>query len=612
MKAYGGLIQGRLKKGDHDIALFFEFQNTKTFNSFLQRSSGDYYFDSIADFRAGNAQRFRYGNAVPSLIPEDAAANFRYQSYTFGLQDTWRVNDKLTFNIGVRYDLYGGSSRAALNPTFVSRYGFANNKFVNGLGVFQPRFGFTFKPNSTLTIRGGGGVFAGGTPDVYVANSFSNTGVLTNVIDIQQTSNTSFNNTQGSVILANVDGKSIGSAANNVLTGVTLSANSPTNALAKDFKLPSQWRFTLSADWQPERLGFLGGGWNLGGDILSSRVRKQVFFTDARVQANGLFTPDGRNRYTPISGFADNNSDIILTNSSLGRSFVAIARLRKSFDFGLEGGVSYVYQNVKDQNPATSSTAGSNYAAGVSLDPNGPAFGIANDEVRNAVKFDMTFSKAFFGDYKTTLGIFGESRAGHPFSYTFRDLATRSGVFGTIGSGTRYLLYVPTGINDPKVSFAKANDAALFDAFVESSGLGKYRGQIAPRNAFRSRWITKLDLHFAQELPVPFTDQAKFTAFLDVENFTNLLNKNWGQIREYAFPYTIAPVQVSCLSAPVPTGTPAGAAAVANAGAPCVQYRYAANQTETVNGVTQFATPTDTVYARQSLYTIRLGVRVSF
>ena len=467
VRTYGGLVQGRLKLDDHDVKAFFEFQDVKTFNAFLQRSSGDYYFDSIADFTAGAAQRFRYGNAIPSLVPEAAAANFRYQGFTVGVQDNWRVNDALTVNIGGRYDWYAGSSRAAVNPNFATRYGFDNSKFVDGLGVFQPRFGFTWKPTPELTLRGGAGVFAGGTPDVYISNSFANTGVLTNAIEVQQANNGTYSgsgadNTSGAAILTNVGGTAIPGAANTLIRNASVSANSPTNALAKDFKLPSQWRLTLSADWDPESL--LGGsGWNLGADLLYSRVRQQVFFTDLRVQANGLVTPDGRARYTPITGFGDNNSDIVLTNSNQGRSIVAIARVRKTFDFGLDTGLSYTFQDIEDRNPATSSTAGSNYAAGVSLDANGPAYGISNDEVRHAIKFDLTYSKAFFGDYKTTLSLFGESRAGHTFSYSFRDPAARSTVFGTIGTGTRYLLYVPAGINDPKVSYANANDAALFD-----------------------------------------------------------------------------------------------------------------------------------------------------
>ena len=69
---------------------------------------------------------------------------------------------------------------------------------------------------------------------------------------------------------------------------------------------------------------------------------------------------------------------------------------------------------------------------------------------------------------------------------------------------------------------------------------------------------------------------------------------------------------VTCLTTPVATGTLPGTSAAANAGQACAQYRYAANQTEVVNGVTQFTAPTDTIYPKQSLYTIRVGVRFSF
>ena len=618
VKAYGGLVQGRIKTGDHDIRLFAEFADTTVFNSFLQRSAGQYYFDSIADFQAGNAQRLRYQNQVFTLNPDDAAATFRYQAFTFGLADTWRINDLLTVNAGVRYDVYGGSSSPVLNTNFLNRYGFPNNKFINGLDLFQPRFGFTFKPISDVTIRGGIGLFGGGTPDVYVSNSFSNTGVLTNSIDIQQTSNATFNNTSGAAILTNVNGTTIPGAANTVLQSVALSGTAPTNALAKNFKIPSQYRGTISADWTPSE--FLGGGWTFGADFLYSRVNNQVDFRDLRVRANGTLTPDGRSRYTTIvlnangtPNFTDTNSDLVLTNSDLGRSYIGVARVRKSFDFGLEAGVSYARQDIKDKNPATSSVASSNYAAGVALDPNGPAYGISNDQVKDSFKGDITFKRAFFGDYKTTLSLFGESRSGHPYSFTFRDPAARSAVFGTIGSGSRYLLYVPTGVNDPKVQYQNTTIASQVDSFITSSGLDKYRGMIAPRNAFTSKWVTKVDLHFSQELPAFVTSKSRFTLFADVENFTNLLNKKWGQIREYGFPYTATLVTVNCLTTagnatPAPGVTPTGTVS-ANAGAACAQYRYDANSKDSAGN---FLAPSETIYSRQSLYTIRIGARISF
>lgn len=625
-RTYGGLIQGRLTRNNHDLRLFVDIQTTEVFNSFLQRSSGDYYFDSIADFEAGNAQRFRYGNAVPSLIPENAAAGFGYQSYTFGVQDTWRVSDTLTVAYGARYDLFGGNSRAVLNPTYLGRYGFANNAFISGRGVFQPRFGFDWKPSSDVSIRGGLGIFSGGTPDVYVSNSFSNTGVLTNAIDIQQLNNGAYSPTTlpagaGASILTNVNGATIPTAANSFLTNATVSGNSPTASLAQDFKIPSQWRGTLSLSSTPD-LGPLGTGWEFGIDLFVSGVRKQVSFTDLRVRPNSLLTPDGRVRYTPITTFADTNSDILLTNSSVGRSYVGVARIRKDFDFGLNVGGSFTYQNIRDSNPATSSVAVSNYGAGVALDANTQAYGTANDEVKYAFKYDLTFQRELFGDYKSTIALFGETRIGRPYSYTFRDLGARSSVFGTTGTGTRYLMYVPTGIDDPRVSYANATDAGLLDNYINSTGLSKYRGKIAPRNGFNSPWFTRVDLHLSQEIPAFISARSRFTLFADVENFTNLINKNWGQIREFSFPYTISPVQVQCLTTPLPTGqrfvnvgTPAAqnpgnlpAVGAANTGQACAQYRYVANQTS--GGL--FTAPTDTIYARQSLYAIRVGVRFSF
>jgi len=98
--------------------------------------------------------------------------------------------------------------------------------------------------------------------------------------------------------------------------------------------------------------------------------------------------------------------------------------------------------------------------------------------------------------------------------------------------------------------------------------------------------------------------------FGDIENFTNLISKKWGQIREYAFPYTASPVQVSCLTTAVATGTrPTTAQTAGTSSAPCVQYRYVPNQTASGGS---FVAPSDTIYPRQSLYAIRVGVRVSF
>ena len=596
-RTYGGLVQARLERNGHDLRIFGDYQNTKIFNQFLQRSAGDYYFDSIADFQAGNAQRLRYQNAVPSLDPNDAAARFGYKSYAVGIQDTWRVNEILTLAYGARYDTYGGGSRPAFNNSFFGRYGFSNASFISGRGVFQPRIGFDFKPQRSLSIRGGVGIFSGGSPDVYISNSFSNTGILANQIDVRRNNDGSVTGASlvaGNAILNNVNGTTVNPAANTAVLAATTATPSTTNALDPKFKLPSQWRATLSADYDANWGGTFGDGWHFGGDLLYSGVRNQVFFTDLRVLPSGQLTPDGRIRYASRTTVGDTNQDLFLTNTKKGRSYIAVARIDKSFDFGVNLGVSYTYQDVKDQAPATSSTASSNYGNGGFLDANGAAYGISNDEVRHNIKYNVSFDHAFFGDYKTNITLFGETRIGRPYSYTMQDNSTgRSPVFGTNGSNSRYLLYVPTSTTDALVSYDSPATQTYLDNLINSTGLKNYRGKVAPRNGFNSKWFTRFDLHLSQEIQTGL-GSSRITLFADIENFTNLINKNWGQIREYVFPYNVAAVRVQCITA-------AGAVNTSTAQT-CAQYRYSAPGT----------TPADTIYSNQSLYAIRVGARFTF
>ena len=88
-------------------------------------------------------------------------------------------------------------------------------------------------------------------------------------------------------------------------------------------------------------------------------------------------------------------------------------------------------------------------------------------------------------------------------------------------------------------SAAAAQFAADMDAYIGEEGLEKWRGKIMPRNSHRSPWVTSLDLRFAQELPI-FRRTRGIVTF-DIENFANLLNSDWGQLRQVSFPF-VTPV----------------------------------------------------------------------
>ena len=140
---------------------------------------------------------------------------------------------------------------------------------------------------------------------------------------------------------------------------------------------------------------------------------------------------------------------------------------------------------------------------------------------------------------------------------------------------------------------AAARFASDMDAFIQEQGLEKYRGKIMPRNARRSPWVTVLDLRVAQELPIFRKTRGILT--VDIENFANLLNNDWGQLRQVSFPY-VAPV--------------VDAGRIANAGCPngaptCYVYRPRSGATGPVK-------PFETISSLPSVWRIQLGFRIEF
>ena len=613
---WAGSFLTRLRLNGHELKMLAEFSENRTSNNFLQYSAGGYYFDSLADYQAGRASQLIYASPLNGQ-PDGASAEFKYDQWTFGIQDDWKISDTLSVSYGVRYDLYGMRSAPAFNQYFLQRYNFPNTQTYKGLDNFQPRVSFNYRPLANLKIRGGFGIFGGGSPDIYLSNSFSNT-ILSNRVTF--TRNGATNSCTGGVpdaicqaALNNVNGTTIDPLVQGYATNITGSTTVPktnTGALDPNFRLPSVYKATLSADYRLFGIDF-------GADYLFTRTREGLIFTDIRSQQVGTL-PDGRPRYNSVLGFTDTNYDILLTNTKKGRSHVGVVRFNKDFDWGLSLGGSYTRQDVKDVAAATSSTINSNYANQAMGDPNIPAYGTSDDQIKWRYTYSVGYDHAFFGDYRTVIQLFGETKAGRPYSFTMQDNSNgsnRSPVFGTLLNNDRYLLYVPTSTTDPLVSYDSTATQDTLETLINNSQLKKYRGMIAPKNIARSRANTRIDLHLEQEIPT-FIGKSRISLFADIENVPNLLNHKWGGVRQVPFPQTEDVVRVQCLTAATPTGTavanvgataaqnPTGAPTVANTlpTQACAQYRYS-----------KYVEPNENnIYLTQSLYLIRVGARFKF
>ena len=78
------------------------------------------------------------------------------------MQDDWAVNDRLTMNVGVRWDVEINAFANAAEVLPFLKGGRPHD--WNNIG---PRLGFTYSLNDETVIRGGGGVYFGTTSSPY-------------------------------------------------------------------------------------------------------------------------------------------------------------------------------------------------------------------------------------------------------------------------------------------------------------------------------------------------------------------------------------------------------------------------------------------------------------
>jgi outer membrane receptor for ferrienterochelin and colicin len=612
-------LKGSFFLGDHTLMLGYERETLEIFNLFVPRSSGLYVFSSIANFQNRTATSLSYTNAFTN-VKEDGGAGFGYDVDSFYFQDEWQATPDLKLEAGVRLDKYSGSDQPLLNSNFAGRYGFANTSTLDGRDLVMPRIGFNWQWRPETTIYGGWGLFGGGSPNVWVSNSFSGDGVTVVSQSINSSSPAALQ-----AGLSNVDGFNINQAvrANHTL----LRGDGEVSVVDPNFEIPSQYRWNLgmkhTLPWDIE--------WTA--DIVLSRVKDEVLWKDLRLVQTGT-APDGRPRYTtradtspcnpPLTGTCvrPSGQDLLLTNTHQGEGTVFATDFSKTWRTRagrFDAYFGYGHQDIKDVNSGTSSTARSNWDSFAVADPNNPGLETSNYEIEHQFKGLFSWRKAFFGDNETSIAVVAERRSGRPFSYTF---GAGTGVFGDPrqSSRQRALFYVPGAAGTAAdviyeglcsasevnvvagcastASFSSGGAAAAqfrsdTDAFIESQELGRYRGKIVARNSGRSAWVTTLDLRLAQEIPI--WRNARGVVSLDIENLANMIDNDWGQISQVSFIYVAPVLDVNRIAT---TGCPANAPS-------CYVYRPRL-------GFTGPTAPVSSITALNSVWRVQLGLRFEF
>ncbi|HPE47998.1 MAG TPA: carboxypeptidase regulatory-like domain-containing protein [Hyphomonas sp.] len=509
--------------GDHLFTGGFEREEFSVFNLFIQQSLGEWRFSSPTDFANGDFNFFQYTNAAGTNDVNDGAANFGYEVNTLYLQDHWQLSDRLDITAGLRYDFYTSSDKPAYNANFEANYGFRNDSNMDGRDLLQPRFGFNYDWSNNIKLHGGFGLFSGGNPNVWISNNYSNNGVtladyfapsgMRNLAD--------FTYTDTGRPFFDVPQEAIDAIASaNGVGGV--------NALDPDFKIPSEWKFAFGAVADVDTgLPVLGNGLRVMADILYSKTNEAATVVPLSYVRTGT-APDGR----PIYG--GSTSDFLLTNAEeKGKSLVLSAAVSQQYDNGIDWSLGYAYTDAKDVNPMTSSVAFSNFANYTTYDPVNPTLATSDYEIAHRITLQLGYEKEYFKGLKTKANLFGTANEGAPYSYVF----SRNSTFESPFSSSRQLAYIPNGVDDPLISPLSDPDAvaALVHYINGNSDLENARGSIFTRNDAADDWWTKFDLKLSQELPgLRANDRAE--AFITIENVGNLINPDWGILREHGFP----------------------------------------------------------------------------
>ena len=482
----------------HFLTLGIEQESLDIFNLFVQHAETEIRFDGIDEFRNGFAKSIYYNNA-PSNVVEDAAADWGYKLNTIFLQDRIEPGNRWTIVAGVRYDWYSTNDSPEVNSDFVNDYGFANDSTVDGEGLFQPRIGFTYEIGDNTSMHGGIGLYTGGNPNVWLSNTYS----ANNVLQFGQRGR-SFGYTDGSRSLFDDDivweaceegvptgpGYCIpGEMYDAVASGV--GDNFEINYLDPNFKLPSEWKLAMGVTH------VFPGDYVFNADILLTKVQDAPIVLHGDVEQVGT-NADGYPIYDSVR-----EASFVLTNSNEKPESKTISvGLAKAYDNGFDFTVGYAYTDSEDVQPMTSSVAFSNYTNRAFFDPQEDVVSTSNYNIKHRVTFTTTWRSDWFGKFPSIVSLYGSHNSGQPFSYTYD---------GTI---------VPYGFT-PYLDFLPI---VLEPGDKRNSETG-------------SSW-TKLD--FRIEVGIPgFRGDDTLSVFMIVDNLTNLINDDWGILKQHNFPATV-------------------------------------------------------------------------
>jgi hypothetical protein len=486
------------------------------------------------------------------------AADFRTQMFSAYAQDVWTATPRLTVSGGLRLDVPRLPDSPPYNPNVTNGFSARGISAVSTTGtpktraLWSPRLGVNWDVTGrqTFQVRANAGVYTGQPPYILIGNAYQNTGAGLAFLNCTGAQTPAFT-TDVTALPTACQGGTPPQQGSAGTAGVNLTD--------PNFRFPQ--RFVTSAGFDRQLpAGFVLSFEGLyGRDINGIRVR-DLNILGPRLNADGtpLATNTGRFLYadtilptqtngnTPITNATNlraivrngqnnvlfNEGAIYLTNQSKAYNYAFTPSLRKRFSRSLDLTTSYTYTRAFEVQSFTSDRA-------ISIWRNGREYaGLENADDLTTSAYELRHRVQLYGTltapwrrFPTDVSFEYSGNTGAPITFT------ANGDLNGDGFNNNDPLYIPRNAADPSeirigtlasgVFTPNANAAASFEHLIQSQQcLREQRGRIMERNSCRGPWENLLNVSLRQTLPE--VRGQRLTAQLDVFNFLNLLNDEWG------------------------------------------------------------------------------------
>lgn len=535
--------------GRHNLFAGLQYENNFTVNGFQRFGSGFYSF-GFADeaalssaISAGTVFNTPQQFAITHSYNKDFSQSFpsfTFHQFSLYLQDEMSLADNFKLLAGVRFelpmypDLSNIDNKAVSDAVFASVHNsggkYNTSQLPSTKVMISPRVGFNWDitGNRQFVLRGGSGLFTGRLPFVWIVAQAGDAGVLQNTYTAKA---------GGAAVIPTFNADRLNllqqiypngaTAANVVPSSVTL--------MAKDLKMPQTWKSSLALDVKlpADVLFSLEGVYNY--DVNPTTITNVGL--KGYVSSNIASFPDNRLAWGPR--YAAIRDAYLLHNSELSGYYYSVtAKLEKNNWHGFNGMVAYTYSGAESLGDGWGDQMYSAWQNAATVNgQNLRQLGIAGYVMPHRLIASLGYKIEYAKYFGSAISLFFEGGPQGRYSYTYTKNVVGDG-------GPSNLIYVPKAADELTFrpytykdaagvtqTYTAAQQSADFWAFVEQDPYLKTRkGQYAERNGLVAPWVNQLDLKFTQDFYMTMKNGQRNTLQigLDIRNFANLLNKNWG------------------------------------------------------------------------------------